>query len=65
MDLSIVLVKWWMANPNAENKKIYQTGYYEQTLLGKESRLDKMLSQGLTLMCKRVNPLCPNTMTTL
>ena len=27
--------KWWMANPKAENKKNLPTGYYEQTLLGK------------------------------
>ena len=27
--------KWWLTNPNAENKKNLPTGYYEQTLLGK------------------------------
>jgi len=38
--------KWWMQNPNAENKKNLTAGYYEQTLLGKNLDWIRCYAQG-------------------
>ena len=38
--------KWWVTNPNTENKKNLTAGYYEQTLLGKNADWIRCYAQG-------------------
>src|SRR5210317_946396 len=49
--------KWWMANPKAENKKNLPTGYYEQTLLGKNLDWIRCYAQGLYTYVQEGKPI--------
>jgi len=49
--------KWWMANPKAENKKNLPTGYYEQTLLGKNIDWIRCYAQGLYTYVQEGKPI--------
>ena len=49
--------KWWLTNPNAENKKNLPTGYYEQTLLGKNLDWIRCYAQGLYTYVQEGKPV--------
>ncbi len=48
---------WWATNPNAENKKNLPAGYYEQTLLGKNTDWIRCYAQGLYTYVQEGKPV--------
>ena len=49
--------KWWLTNPNTENKKNLPNGYYEQTLLGKNLDWIRCYAQGLYTYVQEGKPV--------
>ncbi len=49
--------KWWMVNPNTENKVNLPNGYYEQTLLGKNIDWIRCYAQGLYTYVQEGKPV--------
>lgn len=48
---------WWMTNPSAENNKNLPAGYYEQTLLGKNTDWIRCYAQGLYTYVQEGKPV--------
>ena len=49
--------KWWMVNPNTENRVNLPNGYYEQTLLGKNIDWIRCYAQGLYTYVQEGKPV--------
>jgi hypothetical protein len=49
--------KWWMVNPSTENNCNLPTGYYEQTLLGKNTDWIRCYAQGLYTYVQEGKPV--------
>ena len=51
--------KWWQTNPKAENLKNLPSGYYEQTMLGKNLDWVRCYAQGVYPYVQEGNPILP------
>ena len=51
--------KWWQTNPKAENLKNLPSGYYEQTMLGKNLDWVRCYAQGVYTYVQEGKPILP------
>ena len=51
--------KWWKTNPKAENLKNLPSGYYEQTMLGKNLDWVRCYAQGVYTYVQEGKPILP------